>query len=80
MGLWRNSCGIQQTPYDRAQVQFPWRRAVDGLYLDYDRLFGAGIDVREGARGKHRLAQNEKVQLLNLLDEQMESLKLGFLD
>ncbi len=57
------------------QVQFPWRRAVDGLYLDYDSLFGAGIDVREGARGEYRLAQNEKVQLLNLLDEQMESLK-----
>ncbi len=62
------------------QVQFPWRRAVDGLYLDYDRLFGAGIDVREGKHGEHRLEQNEKVQLLNLLDEQMESLKLGFLD
>ncbi len=62
------------------QVQFPWRRAVDGLYLAYDRLFGAGIDVRKGARGEYRLAQNERMQLLNLLDEQMESLKLGFLD
>lgn len=58
---------------------FPWRRAVDGLYLDYDRLFGAGIKVREGARGEFKLEQNEKVQLLNLLDEQMESLKEGFL-
>jgi len=58
---------------------FPWRRAVDGLYIDYDRLFGAGIKVREGERGEYKLEQNEKVQLLNLLDEQMESLKEGFM-
>ena len=61
------------------QANFPWRRAVDGLYLDYDRLFGAGIKVREGDRGAYKLEQNEKVQLLNLLDEQMESLKEGFM-
>ena len=61
------------------QAQFPWRRATDGLYLDHDRLFGAGIKVREGARGEFKLEQNEKVQLLNLLDEQMESLKEGFM-
>ncbi len=61
------------------QAAFPWRRAVDGLYLDYDRLYGAGIKVREGERGAYKLEQNEKVQLLNLLDEQMESLKEGFL-
>lgn len=61
------------------QAAFPWRRAVDGLYLDYDRLFGAGIKVREGAKGEFKLEQNEKVQLLNLLEEQMESLKEGFM-
>lgn len=61
------------------QAAFPWRRAVDGLYIDYDRLYGNGIKVREGARGAFKLEQNEKVQLLNLLDEQMESLKEGFL-
>lgn len=61
------------------QAAFPWRRAVDGLYLDYDRLFGNGIKVREGERGAYKLEQNEKVQLLNLLDEQMESLKEGFM-
>lgn len=61
------------------QAAFPWRRAVDGLYLDYDRLFGNGIKVREGARGAYKLEQNEKVQLLNLLDEQMEVLKEGFM-
>ena len=61
------------------QAAFPWRRAVDGLYLDYDRLFGNGIKVREGARGEFKLEQNEKVQLVNLLDEQMDSLKEGFM-
>lgn len=61
------------------QAAFPWRRAVDGLYLDYDRLFGNGIKVREGARGEFKLEQNEKIQLVNLLDEQMESLKEGFM-
>lgn len=61
------------------QAAFPWRRAVDGLYLDYDRLFGNGIKVREGDRGAYKLEQNEKIQLLNLLDEQMESLKEGFM-
>ncbi len=62
------------------QAAFPWRRAVDGLYIDYDRLFGAGIKVREGARGQYKLEQNEKVQLVNLLDEQMEALRLGFME
>jgi hypothetical protein len=62
------------------QAQFPWKRAVDGLYLDYDRLYGNGIKVREGARGAYKLEQNEKVQLVNLLNEQMESLKLGFME
>lgn len=61
------------------QASFPWRRAVDGLYIDYDRLFANGIKVREGERGAYKLEQNEKVQLLNLLDEQMESLKEGFI-
>jgi hypothetical protein len=60
-------------------AQFPWRRAIDGLYLDYDRLFSAGIDVREGKAGSYRLEQNEKVQLLNLIQEQMESLREGFM-
>jgi len=62
------------------QVMFPWRRATDSLYLDHDRLFTNGIDVREGERGQWRLEQNEKVQLVNLLTEQQESLRLGFME
>jgi hypothetical protein len=59
-------------------VGFPWRRMVDGMHLDHDRLFAAGIDVREGERGKFKIAQHERVQLLNLLNEQREVLQLGF--
>ena len=61
-------------------ASFPWRRAVDALYLDHDRLFGSGIKVREGDRGAYKLEQNEKVQLVNLLDEQMEILREGFFE
>lgn len=57
---------------------FPWKRCVDALYLDYDRLYGNGIEVREGDRGAYKLEQNEKVQLVNLLNEQNTSLRLGF--
>lgn len=61
------------------QVQFKWGRAVDGLYLDYDRLFGNGIKIVEGGRGESRMEQNEKIQLVNLLNEQKEALREGFL-
>jgi hypothetical protein len=62
------------------QAAFPWRRAVDGFYIDYDTLFGNGIKVREGERGAYKLEQNEKVQLVNLLDEHMEQFRLGFME
>lgn len=62
------------------QAAFPWRRAVDGFYIDHDTLFGNGIKVREGERGQFKLEVSEKVQLLNLLDEQMDAFKEGFFD
>ncbi|CAL62413.1 Hypothetical protein HEAR2280 [Herminiimonas arsenicoxydans] len=62
------------------QAAFPWRRAVDGFYIDYDTLFGNGIKVREGDRGQYKLEQNEKVQLVNLLNENMEQFRLGFME
>lgn len=62
------------------QAAFPWRRAVDAFRISYDTLFGNGIKVREGDRGAYKLEQSEKVQLVNLLDEQMESFKLGFFE
>lgn len=62
------------------QAAFPWRRAVDAFRISYDTLFGNGIKVREGDRGAYKLEQSEKVQLVNLLDEQMEAFKLGFME
>lgn len=62
------------------QWNYPWRRAVDGFYIPHDTLFGAGIKVREGDRGAFKLEQNEKVQLIQLLDEQMEAFRLGFFE
>lgn len=60
------------------QAAFPWRRAVDGFYISHDTLFGNGIKVREGQRGEHKMEKNEKVQLLDLLNEQMEAFRVGF--
>ena len=62
------------------QAAFPWRRAVDGFYISHDDLFSNGIKVREGERGEYKLEQNEKVQLVNLLNENMEQFKLGFME
>lgn len=61
------------------QAAFPWRRAVDGFYITHDMLFGNGIKVREGDRGAYKLENEERVQLLNLLDEQMDAFRSGFL-
>ena len=60
------------------QAAFPWRRAVDALYISYDELFSNGIEVREGGRGAFRMETNEKVQLTNLLDENLTVLREGF--
>lgn len=60
------------------QAMFPWKRANDALYIDFDRLFGNGIKVREGERGAYKLEQNEKVQLVNLMTEQNAILQEGF--
>lgn len=62
------------------QAAFPWRRAVDAFRIPYDTLFSNGIKVREGERGAYKLEQSEKVQLVNLFDEQMESFRLGFFE
>lgn len=64
------------------QAQFPWRVALDGLYLDWDLLFSAGIrvDPDPASKGKLVPTENEKVILYNILEEQMESLELGFIE
>ena len=60
-------------------ASFPWRRAEGSFHLDYDLLFSNGIKVRQGERGALKLEQNEKVQLVNLLDEQMEFFQKDFM-
>lgn len=64
------------------QAQFPWRVALDGLYLDWDMLFSAGIrvDPDPASKGKLVLEPNEKVILYNILTEHMEALELGFVE
>lgn len=62
------------------QAAFPWRRAVDGFYITHDTLFGNGIKVREGDRGQFKLENEERVQLVHLLDEQMEAFRTGFME
>ena len=62
------------------QAAFPWRRAVDGFYIPHDTLFSNGIKVREGERGAYRLETSERVQLTNLLNEQLDAFRTGFTD
>jgi hypothetical protein len=71
------------TKRDTAEnAQFPWRVALDGLYLPWDMLFAAGIrvDPDPASKGKLKLESNEKVILFNLLTEHMEALELGFIE
>ena len=62
------------------QAAFPWRRAVDGFYIPHDTLFSNGIKVREGERGAYRLETSERVQLTNLLNEQLDAFRTGFIE
>jgi hypothetical protein len=65
-----------------AQAQFPWRVATDGLYLDWDMLFAAGIkvDPDPSSKGKLSMTPNEEVILMNIMTEHMEALELGFIE
>lgn len=73
--------GAQVVTYNRRQTiqqtQFPWRSAHDGLSIDEDRLIQHGITVTDGGPGG--LASGSEVAVLtNLLEEQVEVLRLGF--
>lgn len=59
------------------QAQFPWRSAHDGFSLDEDRLAQNGITIDDGGKGGNA-SGSERVQLTNLLQEQTETLRLGF--
>ncbi|HET9680317.1 MAG TPA: phage major capsid protein [Gammaproteobacteria bacterium] len=58
------------------QAQYPWRGCHDGFSLNEDELFANGITITEGKGGQATGA--EKMQLTNLLQENIESLRLGF--
>ena len=59
------------------QANFAWRSAHDGLSLNEDRLLQNGISVTD-EKGPSSASDAEKIQLVNLFEEQSEVLKLGF--
>lgn len=73
--------GAQAVTYNSRQTleqsQFAWHGAHDGFFLDEDRLLQNGITISESQRGGNN-TQAERMQLTNLLEEQNESLRLGF--
>lgn len=76
---WYN--GSQVVTYNRRQTieqaNFAWRSCHDGFALDEDRLTQNGIIVTD-ERGPSTASGAEKLQLVNLITEQAEVLKLGF--
>lgn len=76
--------GEAKTQFNRrdtlAQTQFPWRVAEDAMYHTHDELFSNGIEVKEGDHGAYKLDRNEKVQLTDFLDENLSSLREGFME
>lgn len=58
------------------QAQFSWGSMHDGFYLDEDTLLANGIRINDN---EPKAATNdEKVQLTDLLEENITSLRLGF--
>lgn len=73
--------GATQVTYNRRQTlqqaSYAWRSAHDGVAIDEDRLIQHGIEVSDSGPGG--LASGAERQVLsNLLDEQMEALRLGW--
>lgn len=73
--------GAQVVTYNKRQTieqtNFAWRGAHDGFSLDEDRLIQNGITVTDSGPGGNA-SEAERIQLTNLLEEQVEVLKLGF--
>ncbi len=72
--------GDQQVSYNKRrtleQAQFPWRSCHDGFSLSEDELLQNGITIVEGRSATNSGA--ERLQLTNLLQENIEALRLGF--
>lgn len=59
-------------------IAYPWKVAVDGMYIPWDTLFANGIKVEGDVKGSQKLQDAERVQLFNLMAENTESFDLGF--
>ena len=74
--------GSSQVTYNRKrtlnQAKYTWGAFHDGFGLDEDELAQNGISMTEDKSATP--TGDEKVQLTNLLEENMETLKLGFQD
>lgn len=73
--------GAQIVTYNKRQpieqTNFAWRGAHDGLSLNEDQLIQNGITVSDSGPGGNA-SEAERLQLNNLLEVQMDALRLGF--
>lgn len=73
--------GDQTVTYNRKQTlrraQYEWGSAHDGFFLDEDRLAQNGIDIDDNMKPGN-FSGAERNQLLNLFEEQMDTLMTGF--
>jgi hypothetical protein len=76
--------GSQVVTYNKRQTieqaMYAWRSAHDGFALDEDRLAQNGIKINEDTNATSAASGAEKIQLTNLIEEQAEVLRLGFLE
>ena len=72
--------GDQTVTYNRRdtleQTNYPWRSAHDGLSLTEDQLAQNGVTLLDDGKGRNATGA-ERMQLTNLLDENLEVLRLG---
>jgi hypothetical protein len=76
--------GSQVVTYNKRQTieqaMYAWRSAHDGFAIDEDRLAQNGIKINEDSNATSTASGAEKIQLTNLIEEQSEVLRLGFLE
>jgi hypothetical protein len=62
------------------QTDWAWSTMIDGIKMDWDELFAAGVSVvpGEAAHGKIKPTTNEKVILFNYLEAQTMAFLKGF--
>jgi hypothetical protein len=76
---WFNGSSV--VTYNRRQTltdaNYAWRSCHDGLALDEDRLAQNGITITDDGK-TGQATDAEKIQFVNLIEEQTEVLRLGF--